>query len=181
MNSTTFSTSEIRAILRRRQHPWQERFYRLDVRLVHWLARHSLTLLRLSAALVFFWVGLPKLIPGLSPTETLIATSLPGFPMAALAVLELAIALSFLVPPFKRVLIPLLLVHLLGTLLVVALRADQFFRVFPLVLTFEGQYLVTSLIVLSAGLVVAATARGGGLTSEANALEKARRVERKAE
>ncbi len=181
MNSMTFTTTEIREILRRRQHPWQDRLYRFDVRLTHGLARHSLTLLRLSAALVFLWVGLPKLSPGVSPTEPLLAAVLPGFPIALLGALEIAIALSFALPLLKRALVPLLLVHLFGTLLVTVVAADRVFQVFPFVLTFEGQYLATSLIVLSAGLVVAATVRGGGQTSEPEALEKARRVERKAE
>jgi hypothetical protein len=180
-NSLTYTTSEFRAILSRRENPWRDRLHRLDVRMVHGLARHSLALLRVSAALVFLWAGLPKLIPGLSPAEPLISASLPGFSMALLAALEIAIALSFVVRPFLRALLPLLLAHLLGALLVMALGGAAIFRVFPFVLTLEGQFLAFSLIVFSAGLVVAATARGGGLTSEPDALATARRVEQKAE
>lgn len=154
MNSMTFTTSEIRAILARRNHPWRERLYRLDVRAARWLSRNSLTLMRVSAAVVLFWLGLAHLMSALSQ---------PTFATVALAALELVAAVSFVINPFRRALPLLLLLQLLGTLL-----------------TADAQTLATSLMILSAGLVIAATARGGGLTSEANALEKARHVERKA-
>jgi hypothetical protein len=185
MTGHTLTTVEIRQILLRQEHVWQHRLYRFDVRLTHWLGRHSLTLLRISAGIVFLWMGASKLIPGVSVTEPLIRAGFPNLPlnliMPALAVWEIAIGMLFITGIFKRALLALLLIHTLGTLGVIGLRSDLIFRVFPFGLTLEGQYLVTNLMVFISGLVVAATARGGGLTSEADALMTARRIEGKAE
>jgi hypothetical protein len=41
--------------------------------------------------------------------------------------------------------------------------------IFPYGLTLEGQYIVKNLILISAGLVIGATVRGGGLVARAEA------------
>lgn len=181
----TYTTLELRSILVRQENVWQNRLYHFDVRLVHWLGRHSLTLLRFAAGMVFLWIGTSKLVPGASVTEPLIRASFPNSPlnliMPALAIWEIAIGVLFMVGYFKRALLVLLVLHTLGTLAMIGLRSDLIFRQFPFGLTLEGQYLITNLMTFIAGLVVAATARGGGLTSEADALVAARHVEGKHE
>lgn len=185
MTGQTYTTIELRKILVRQENVWQQRAYRLDVRLIHWLARHSLTLLRFSAGMVFLWIGTSKLIPGASVTEPLIRASFPDLPlnlvMPALAAWEIAIGVLFIVGYFKRALLALLLVHTIATFAMIGLRSDLIFRIFPFGLTLEGQYLITHLMTFIAGLVVAATARGGGLTSEADALRTARSIDGKVE
>ena len=43
---------------------------------------------------------------------------------------------------------------------------DLTFQSVPFVLTLEGQYIVKNLVLVSAGLVIGATVRGGGLRSD---------------
>jgi hypothetical protein len=185
MTGTTYTTLELRKILSRKENVWYDRLYRFDVRLVHWLGRHSLTLLRFAAGMVFLWIGTSKLVPGASVTEPLIRASFADAPlnliMPALAAWEIAIGVLFMVGYFKRALLALLLIHTVGTFAMIGLRADLVFRAFPFSLSLEGQYLITNLMTFIAGLVVAATARGGGLTTEADALMTARNIEGKVE
>ena len=44
-------------------------FERIDARITHWMARHGITLLRLSLGFIFLWFGLLKFFPGLSPAQ----------------------------------------------------------------------------------------------------------------
>ena len=43
----------------------------IDQRITHWMARPGLTLLRISLGVVFFWFGVLKFFPGMSPATDL--------------------------------------------------------------------------------------------------------------
>ena len=45
----------------------QKWFTYIDVRITRWLARYGILLLRISLGIVFFWFGVLKFFPGLSP------------------------------------------------------------------------------------------------------------------
>ncbi len=45
----------------------QARFNQVDRKITDWLARYGTVLLRVSLGLVFFWFGILKFFPGLSP------------------------------------------------------------------------------------------------------------------
>src|SRR5687767_14430264 len=49
---------------------------RIDVRLTQWMARHGVTILRISLGLVFLWFGVLKFFPGLSPAHDLAARTI---------------------------------------------------------------------------------------------------------
>ncbi|MDX2162704.1 MAG: DoxX family protein [bacterium] len=155
--------------MRERYTHW---FNRVDVSVTEWMARHGITLLRISMGVIFFWFGALKLIPGGSPAEALIRQSITFLPMEwflpFLAVWEMAIGLGFITGKFMRVTILLLFLQMPGTVSPVFLRPDLVFAQFPFVLTLEGQYIVKNLVLISAGLVVGATVRGGGLTHTPN-------------
>ena len=57
---------------------------------------------------------------------------------------------------------------------------EQIWVRFPFVLTLEGQYIVKNVVLVSAALVVGATARGGGLVAEPGVVPVARRLEEEA-
>ncbi|MBC7810725.1 MAG: hypothetical protein H7175_06235 [Burkholderiales bacterium] len=140
-----------------------------------WLARHSLTLLRISVGIVFVWFGALKLVPGLSPAEPLIRASITFLPMdlflPVLAILEMTIGVGFILGgKFKRITIILLLGQMAGAMSPIVLRPDLIFTHFPYALTLEGQYIIKDIILISAGLVVGATVRGGGLVADPSAL-----------
>ena len=150
------------------------RFDAIDQAITRFMARHGVTFLRISMGIVFFWFGVLKLTPELSPAETLIRESITFFSMSwflpLLAVWEMAIGLGFITGRFMRLTILLLFLQMPGTISPVFLRPDLVFTQFPFGLTLEGQYIVKNMVLISAALVVGATVRGGGLTSDPQAL-----------
>lgn len=151
-----------------------QRFNRVDRAVTAFMARHGVTFLRVSMGIVFFWFGALKLFPEISPAENLIRESITFFSMSwflpLLAVWEMAIGLGFITGRFMRLTILLLFLQMPGTISPVFLRPDLVFTQFPFGLTLEGQYIVKNLVLISAALVVGATVRGGGLTSDPAAL-----------
>jgi uncharacterized membrane protein YkgB len=64
-----------------------------DARLTRWAARHAVTGLRLSVAVVFLWFGVLKFLPGMSPAQDLAArtlTPLVLFPHETFTVIPIA-------------------------------------------------------------------------------------------
>jgi hypothetical protein len=60
----------------------------------------------------------------------------------------------------------LLLGQMAGAMSPILLAPDRMWQSFPFIFTLEGQYVVKDIILISAGLVIGATVRGGGLTSD---------------
>ena len=148
-------------------------FNAADKRVTRLLARHSLLLLRISIGIVFVWFGALKLVPGLSPAEPLIRAAYDFLPAALMspfllmiAVLEIVIGLGFISGKFQRLTVLLLLAQMGGAMSPIILAPDRMWHSFPFVFTLEGQYVVKDIILISAGLVIGATVRGGGLTSD---------------
>jgi uncharacterized membrane protein YkgB len=149
------------------------RFDRLDTALTSWMARNGVTLLRLSLGIVFFWFGVLKFIPGLSPAEILAGQTMatlsfgiltPSQAVFILAVWESLIGLGLITGVFLRGTLLLLWLQMIGTLTPLILFPQACFTSFPLVPTLEGQYIIKNLILISAGIVIGATVRGGKLS-----------------
>lgn len=150
-----------------------QRLQTADKQVTRMLARHSLLLLRVSIGIVFVWFGALKLIPGMSPAEPLIRAAYGFLPEALMtpfilmiAVLEIVIGLGFISGKFMRATVLLLLAQMAGAMSPIVLAPDRMWASFPFVFTLEGQYVVKDIILISAGLVIGATVRGGGLTSD---------------
>lgn len=145
-------------------------FNKADTIIVEWMARHGLTLLRISVGIVFFWFGALKLFPGASPAETLVRETLPFLPMEmflpVLAIWEMVIGLGFITGKFMRLTILLLLFQMIGAASPIVLNPAAVFVKFPFVLTLEGQYIVKNAVLVSAAFVIGATVRGGRLLAE---------------
>ncbi len=146
------------------------RFDKADTIIVKWMARHGLTLLRISVGVVFFWFGALKLFPGASPAETLVRETLPFLPMElflpVLAIWEMVIGLGFITGKFMRLTILLLLFQMIGAASPIVLNPTAVFVKFPFVLTLEGQYIIKNAVLVSAAFVIGATVRGGRLLAE---------------
>lgn len=159
----------------------QRRFDALDTVITSLMARYGVTFLRISMGVVFFWFGALKLVPGLSPAEPLIRESITFFSMSwflpFLALWEMAIGLGFILGKPMRLTILLLFLQMPGAISPIILRPDLVFTQFPYGLTLEGQYIVKNLVLISAALVVGATVRGGGLTSDPAAVALGRQRE----
>jgi uncharacterized membrane protein YphA (DoxX/SURF4 family) len=141
------------------------------------MADHGLVLLRWSLGFIFLWFGVLKFFPGLSPADELATATVErltfGFlagdgARIFLATLEVAIGLGLLFGKFLRTTLLLLFGQMAGTVTPLFLFPDLVWERFPLVLTLEGQYIVKNLVLISAGLAIGASARGGGLTAEPN-------------
>lgn len=152
-----------------------ERFDSIDRTVTHWMAKYGVTLLRWSIGVIFIWFGALKLVPGLSPadgiaTDTAMALTFnlfsDDFVRVALALLEIAIGLGLVLGRFLRLTLLLLFFQMLGTLTPLVLFPERIWSDFPFALTLEGQYIVKNAVLISAGIVIGATVRGGRLVDE---------------
>lgn len=161
-------------------------FRQIDNRITTWMARHGITLLRLSVGIVFFWFGALKFFPNLSPAELLAARTIEALTfgivqanvsLPVLAAWEVAIGLGLITGLFPRVVIALLLAQMAGTLTPLFLFPQETWTQFPIAPTLEGQYIIKNLVLISAALVIGATVRGGAVIANPNIAQDAVRRE----
>jgi uncharacterized membrane protein YphA (DoxX/SURF4 family) len=148
----------------------EERFDSVDKRITRWMAKYGIVLLRIGLGVVFFWFGVIKFVPGLSPAQDLAARTIemltfglvpPGISVPVLAAWECLIGLGLITGKFMRITIFLLLAQMLGTITPLFLFPAETWRVFPISPTLEGQYIIKNIVLVSAALVIGATVRGG--------------------
>ena len=134
----------------------------IDVRLIHFFRKVSIPAARISLFVVFFWFGLLKVI-GLSPASGLVQrlfeNSIPFVPFSAFLIgfglFECLIGILFLIKGAERIVIPLLLIHMITTFgPLVLLPSETWQRLF--VPTLEGQYIIKNLVIIAAGIALAA-------------------------
>ena len=154
----------------------EELFQSVDTRLTRWMARYSITFLRLSLGIVFLWFGALKFFPHLSPAEDIAIRTIdklafglisPAVSIHVLAAWECLIGIGLLLGRFKRATLFLLWLQMLGAVTPLVLFPHEVFTRIPYAPTLEGQYIIKNLVLISAGLVIGATVRGGSLVSEA--------------
>lgn len=150
-------------------------FDRVDKAITTWMARYGLLLLRLSLGAVFFWFGFLKFFPGLSPAQDLATRTIealtfglvpPSVSIYILAIWECLIGLGLLLGRFMRATLLLLFMQMLGTITPIFLFPHEVFLRIPYAPTLEGQYIIKNMVLISAGLVLGATVRGGGMVVE---------------
>lgn len=145
------------------------RFDQIDRRITGWMARYGLRLMRIGLGIIFFWFGALKLFPGLSPAEELVRNTIffvdPDWFIYVLAVWEMAIGLGLIFGVFMRVTLLLLFLQMPGTALPLVVLPGVVWNQFPFVLTLEGQYIIKNLVLVTAGIVLGGTVRGGYLES----------------
>ena len=134
-----------------------------DARIVAFLRRWSLPLLRVSLAIVFVWFGALKIFD-VTPVTELVANTVywfdPAWVVPALGLAEVVVGVGLLVNRGLRVVLALFLGQMVGTFLVLVVQPDVAFTDGnPLLLTTEGEFVVKNLVLLSAGLVVGSTVR----------------------
>jgi uncharacterized membrane protein YkgB len=154
------------------------RLDRIDARIAAWMARHGVTLVRISLGIVFLWFGALKLFPGLSPAEGLVGNTIlaltfglvePVVSVPALGAWESLIGIGLLSGRALRLTLVLLFVQMSGTVTPLFLFPGEVFVIEPFVLTMEGQYIIKNIVLVSAAIVIGATVRGGRLKSEKTA------------
>ncbi len=150
-------------------------FDRIDSTLTGWMAHYGVLFLRLSLGIVFLWFGALKFFPGLSPAEDLAVRTITKLTFGAvsahtalliLATWECLIGIGLLTGVFLRGTLLLLWVQMLGTITPIFFFPQEVFHVFPFAPSLEGQYIVKNIVLVSAGLVIGATVRGGRVVAE---------------
>ncbi|MFD1733839.1 hypothetical protein ACFSC4_25675 [Deinococcus malanensis] len=94
-----------------------------------------------------------------------------------LATWECAIGLGLLSGRFLRLTLVLLFAQMASTFLPLVFFPEETFTVLPWVPNLEGQYIIKNLVLVSAGLVVGATVRGGKLIMDPKAASTAERTQ----
>lgn len=138
-------------------------FVSLDSLMIRFTRKYGVALLRIAMGLVYLWFGALKLAPGLSPAESLIRESYRFLPpdllhlfIGFVGVFEVAIGLGFIYGRLPRITNILMILQLGGAFSPLVLRPDLVWTRFPYAFTLEGQYIFKDIILISAGLVIAA-------------------------
>lgn len=154
---------------------FQHWFNAIDIQVTRWMAQNGVALLRVSLGIVFFWFGILKFFPSLSPAEDLAARTIqtltfgivpPEVSVPVLAVWEVLIGLGLITGKFMRATLLLLFVQMLGTVTPLFLFPGETFTQFPYAPTLEGQYIIKNVVLVSAALVLGATVRGGDMVAD---------------
>src|SRR5262245_48927413 len=153
----------------------RRRFRGVDHRVTRWMAQHGVLYLRISLGVVFLWFGFLKFFPGLSPAEDLSTKTMrvltfglvqPSLSLPILAAWECLIGVGLLTGIWLRAVLALMALQMAGTITPMLLFPDECFVRFPFAPSLEGQYIIKNVVLISAGLVVGATVRGGALVRE---------------
>jgi uncharacterized membrane protein YphA (DoxX/SURF4 family) len=149
---------------------FRETYDRTDRRITALLARIGVPAVRIALGIIFFWFGVLKLFPGLSPAEDLAARTIetlsfgsitPSVSLPILATWECLIGLGLLTGRFLRATLLLLAVQMLGTLTPLFLFPAETWTRFPYAPTLEGQYIIKNVVLIAGAMVVGSTVRGG--------------------
>lgn len=155
-----------------RSEPPPSRWAVIDAAVHRFLVARSLMVLRCSVGAIFLYFGALKFVPGLSPAEDLVTRTfglltfdlVPGRAAVLFtAGVECALGIILLTGRWLRAAVYALGVQLLGILAPLVLFPDRIFHGPYHAPTLEGQYVVKDVILFAAGMVLAATVKGGRL------------------
>jgi uncharacterized membrane protein YphA (DoxX/SURF4 family) len=150
-------------------------YYQADDRISLFMRRNGILFLRISLGIIFFWFGFLKFFPGLSPADQIATETInkltfriiePNVSIIILAVWETLIGIGLLSGKYLRITLLLLFTQMIGTMTPLILFPTEAFTRFPYAPTLEGQYIIKNLVLISAGLAVGATVRGGRIVEE---------------
>lgn len=140
-----------------RKESFRDKYLRSEIKLSQFLEKRSVSFLRYSMGIIYFWYGLLKVL-GISPVEELVfhATHWIGTHQFViyLGFWEIAIGLCLIIKKFNRVGILFLFLQFPGTFLPLILNPEDCFTIFPYGLTLEGQYIFKNLVLISGALIL---------------------------
>jgi uncharacterized membrane protein YkgB len=139
---------------------------RVDARLIPFLRRAAIPMLRVSLGFVFVWFGALKVLD-VSPVADLVARTVywvdPDPFVKVLGFFEVFVGVMLLLGWGLRLTLALFTLQTVGTFLTfLVLPEVTFRRGNPLLLTVEGEFVVKNLVLISAALVVGTTVRRQG-------------------
>jgi len=133
---------------------------RIDEIIIPSLRRWGVPALRISLATVFIWFGALKIV-GVSPVADLVGSTVywvdPDWFVPALGVVEVLVGLGLALNRWIRAVLLILALQMAGTFLVFLVLPDLTFQDSnPLKLTVEGEFILKTLVLLAAAMVVGA-------------------------
>lgn len=133
----------------------------IDIAIIRFLRRWSISALRISVGVVFIWFGALKVFD-VTPVADLVARTVywfdPSWVVPVLGAFEILVGIGLLSRIALRATLLLFGGQMAGTFLVLLLLPEVSFQDGnPLLLTVEGEFVVKNLVLLSAGMVVGAT------------------------
>lgn len=147
---------------------WLAFLRRADPFIRAWMQRYGYQLLRISVGIIFFWFGLLKFFPGLSPAQELAIKTIrvmsfgviPDFVIIkGLALWEVLIGAGLMTGMFMRTTLLLLFLQMSGTFAPIFLFPTEVFSHIPYAPTLEGQYIIKNIAMISAGIVLGGNLR----------------------
>lgn len=148
---------------------------RQEKKAVQWKARNGLNILRVSLGLVFIWFGVLKFFPGISAAEVIAGKTIykltfgwvkPAVSLPVLAVWECVIGLGLISKRWLTLTLALLYFQMAGTFLPLFFFPHETFTTSVFIPTLLGQYIIKNIVLMSGGIVIGATVKGGRLTAE---------------
>ncbi len=158
----------------------------LDEHLTKWMADHSILFLRIAVGIIFFWFGILKFFPSMSPAEDLAARTISkltscfishDLSIPVLAAWECLIGIGLVSGKFLRATLALLFLQMLGTILPLFFFPEETFIHFPYAPTLEGQYIIKNLVIIAAAIFIGSTVRGGAVVADPEIADAAKREE----
>ena len=159
-----------------------------EKRIVAWKARNGMNILRICLGIIFVWFGILKFFPGLSSAEEIAGRTIlkltfgivkPAFSMPILAIWECLIGLGLITKAWLRLTLILLYMQMAGTFLPLVFFPHETFHHSLLVPTLLGQYIIKNFVLISGGIVIGATLRGGKLITAPLPEEKSVKLEKR--
>ncbi|MCX6780058.1 MAG: hypothetical protein NT034_02670 [Candidatus Magasanikbacteria bacterium] len=134
----------------------------IDIKFINFAKKISVPFARLSIFVVFFWFGVLKVL-GYSPASGLVKDLLshtlgfvnPDNFVVWFGVFEMMIGVLFLIKGLERLVIPLLLLHMVTTIMPLFLLPSAMWSHF-FVPTLEGQYIIKNMVIIAASIGIAA-------------------------
>ena len=137
-----------------------------------WLARNSIGILRVSVGLVFLGFGVLKFVPGLSPAQDLVIRTIETLTFGVIsgeaallltAVAECFIGVTLITGRFLKAGLAVLGGSLVGIMSPLVLFFGDMFADGP---TLEAQYVFKDIVLVAAGLVIAAKSLGARMITD---------------
>lgn len=150
------------------------------------IEKRGMLLLRIAVGAIFLWFGVIKYFGHLSAAEDIAAQTISwltfghmqkAVSMPLLATIECIIGLGILTKKYMRLVLPLLYFQMAGTILPMFIFTAQTWKIFPLVPTLEGSYIIKNVVIISAAIVLGAVAKGSKLIIDPEVAQKAKITE----
>lgn len=123
----------------------------------------SVNLIRIFLGVNFFWFGMLKFFPSVSPAEALATLTIdiltfgliaPPLSIKLLAIWEVMIGIGFLSGRFIPFFVRIFMLHMVLTFTPLFLFPDICFTEPPFALTLVGQYIIKNLVFIASGIAV---------------------------